>query len=189
MKKLILIFLPWFLVAISAVFIWNQCSDTDNKEKQIIATHNMIMDKVEAVGKIELVKYYIKDIVEHEEIKNWWPDPKVILIISGEAVGCIDLTKIDSANIKIEKDKVFINLPSPEICYYKINHQESKVHSIEKEYFSQSEFIDKAYKLAEAHLEKAAIKMKIIEHTKTNAEIILRPLLEEVSGKKVVFSY
>ncbi len=188
MKKLIQIALPWLLVAISAVFIWNQCSVPKNKE-EIVINHNMIVEKMEAVGKIELVKYYIKDIVEHEVIKNWWPDPKVVLMISGEVVGCIDLTKIDSADIQIENERIFIKLPPPEICYFRINHQESRVYSIEKEYFSESALIDKAYKLAETQLEKAAVKMKIIEQTKINAEIILKPLLEEISGKKVVFNY
>ena len=49
------------------------------------------------------------------------------MIVSGEATGCLDLTKIRLGDIT-EKDSVLVvHLPEPEICSYKIDHSKSKV--------------------------------------------------------------
>lgn len=193
MKRILFILLPWTLLILTSVFLWKQCQDSTPvliQEDQVVINHHMVVEKMESLGKLELVKYYIKDIVEHEVIKDWQLDPKVVLIVSGEVVGCINLTKIDSNHIQIEMDKITVKLPQPELCYFKINHKESKVHSMEKDYFTESsELVDTAYKMAEKQIEVAAIKMKILEQTKVNSEIFLRPFLEELTGKKVIFTY
>jgi hypothetical protein len=59
-----------------------------------IVTHNMIVQRIEAMGKLEVTKYYIKDVVEHKKKVSWGLDRKAVLIISGEVVGCIDLKKL-----------------------------------------------------------------------------------------------
>ncbi|HXA01143.1 MAG TPA: DUF4230 domain-containing protein, partial [Cytophagaceae bacterium] len=107
-------------------------------------------------------------------------------------VGCIDLTKIDSSKVDISAGKISIRLPAPEVCYYKINHQESKVYNLENKmlYYKDAHLIDKAYAQAEKQLLNAAGKMKILDQTKVNAQIILKPLLEELSsGKKITITF
>lgn len=167
----------WFYTRISNPF--------KIEEDKTVLTNNMIVDKIESIGKLELCKYYIKDIIEQKEVKDWWPDSKVVLIISGEVTGCIDLKKIDSNSISITEDKIRIKLPEPEICYIKINHQESKVYDIENEFFDKAKLIDKAYALAEKSIRDGALKMKILEQTRANAQVTLKPLLEGFSEKKV----
>jgi hypothetical protein len=155
-------------------------------QTQTEVTNNMVVEKIESIGKLELCKYFIKDIIEQKEIKNWYlPNSKVVLIISGEVTGCIDLRKIDSTGIFVSTDKIKIRLPQPEICYVKINHQESKVYDIENEFFDKAKLIDKAYSLAEKNIREGALKMNIVEQTKSNAQLTLKPLLEGLTGKKV----
>lgn len=187
-KKILLIFVPWFLLSITVIIIWKSYKTSLGwgNEKTTI-THNMIVEKIEAIGKLEVVKYYIKDIVEHTEVRQWWPDPKVVVLISGEVVGCVDLKKLDSASVRFSEGFIHIRLPDPEICYTKINHQESKVYHLENELFDQSGLVDKAYKLAEKQLYNSAMKMKLLEQTRSNAEALLKPMIENMSGKKVLF--
>ena len=71
------------------------------------------------MGKLELVKYTFKDVVTHKEVYEWFPDPKVLLIIAGEAVGCLDLSHIDSTSVVFMGDSILVNLPEPEFCYVK----------------------------------------------------------------------
>jgi hypothetical protein len=151
----------------------------------------MIVEKIEAMGKLELVRFYIKDIVENTQANKYWLDQKVVLIISGEVVGCIDLTKIDSSRIEMGSDTITIILPFPQVCYYKINHQESKVYNLESKllYYDDAKLIDNAYAQAENQLLMAAIKMKIYDQTKANAQVMLKPLLENLTGKKVKFIF
>ena len=94
---------------------------------------------------------------------------------------------MDSSSIIILEHTVKIKLPQPEICYTKINHQDSRVYHLENEIFDQSGLVDKAYKMAEGQLYNAAMKMKIFEQTRINAEVILKPMIENMTNKKVEF--
>jgi hypothetical protein len=189
-KRVLLNVLPWILFFLVCI-LWYNFSKPEVSEEKTVINHNMVIEKIEAMGKLELVRYYIKDIVENTQEINWWPDQKVILMISGEVVGCIDLTKLDSTKIGISQDKISIKLPAPEVCYHKINHQESKVYNLESKllYYDDAKLIDKAYAQAEKQLLNAATKMKILDQTKTNAQSILKPLLEEMTGRPVIITF
>jgi len=188
--------LPWLLVTVLGVFLWFSVFSGDDvppeeKPGNTVITHNMVVDKIESLGKLELTRFYLKDIVEHKEVKEWYRDDnKIVLVISGEVIGCIDLTKIDSSKVELGTDTIYITLPQPEICSFKINHQQSKVYyintSVWDDISDDAAFIDKAYKLAEAELSKSAQKMDILGQTRKNAQLILKPILENMTGKVVV---
>jgi len=190
MKKTLFIIFSWaliFLMAYLSIRQWMKSGKDSVSKDTFIVTHQMIIEKIVPIGKLVLCKFYIKDVMEHEEINEWYFDPKVILIVSGEAVGCIDLTKIDSSSITISDNLITVTLPKAELCYFKINHQDSKIYDIQNAYFIDDKpIIDKAYKQAEIAIQQGALKMGILDQTKKNAELILKPFLEQVSGKKVL---
>lgn len=156
-----------------------------------VTSHTTVLKKIEALGNLELIRYKYKDMVEHEVIKAYLPDPKVVLMVAGEVVGCINLKKVKAADVIEKKDTVYIRLPRPEICYSKINHSESKVFDTRNTtlFGDRSKLIDQAYRIAENHLPQAAKQANIIERTKASGESLLRPLFENLSKKKVVFTY
>jgi hypothetical protein len=163
-----------------------------SNEPKVEVKHNLSLEQVEAIGKLELVKYKFKDILEYTVKRPWYiGDSKALIIISGEAVGCIDLRKIKPEHI-VEKDSVvFVQLPQPELCYTKVNHQESRLYEVETGIFSNDagSIVSKSYKEAEKQIEKTALESNILEQTKINAELILKPTLERIARKKVVFKY
>lgn len=187
LKKIGIVLISLLIVILLATFFFKGYLQEDELVEETVTevSHQVIIEKIESLGKLELVKFLVKDIVEHKETKEWWPDPKVVLIASGEVVGCIDLEKIDSASIWIEADKITIKLPEPEICYHKVDHQQSKVYSLEYGLFQETELVDKAYKVAEKEILKAGLKMKILDQTKQNAVLILKPFLAGLTYKKV----
>jgi hypothetical protein len=196
MKKILIIYiLPWFLVFLFGYILYKShfgggTIGEIGEDVKVVSSHRIIQERIVSLGKLEVVKYYLKDIVEHE-VKNPWylPDPKAVLIASGEVVGCIDLTRIDSADLKFSDNKISIRLPQPELCYFKINHADSKVYSIEKGLFQESELIDAAYKEAELHLQRTALQMKIMDQTRENAKLILKPLLEKIADKEIELTF
>ncbi len=154
----------------------------------------VVLEKIEAMGKIELVKYQLKDAVSYSDKRStesmFVPDRKILLILSGEAVGCVDFTRIKGEHISSTNDSVFIMLPQPELCYAKINHQDCKVFDLSTaKILDKTDLIDMAYKMAEKRVEKMALASNIMEETKHNAELLLKPLLEQLTEKKVIFSY
>ena len=152
-------------------------------------THAMVLQEVQALGKLELVRYNFKDIVEHEQINQLFPNSKAVLIVQGEAVGCIDLTKITTSDVTSEADTIVVHLPEPELCSYKIDHSKSKVYNTEYTFMEEAKLVQEAYRQAEQQIQKSALDMGILEQTKQNANQILKAVLEKISGKKVVLRY
>lgn len=166
-------------------------------------THTTVLQEINRIGKLELVRYNFKDILEYEKkrelienktLKEWIPltipleNAKVVLIVKGEAVGCIDLTKIKDTDLITQGDTLTAFLPEPELCFYRINHDQSKVYDI-KNTDEQAMMITEAYKKAEIQIRQSALDMGILEQTRNNAAKILQPLLERSSGKKVLIRH
>lgn len=191
-RKIALLALPWALILILSGIVYKQCSSSKDDpvdDNQQVITNNMVVEKIEAIGKLELVRFYIKDIIEHTTKLDWWPDPKIVLMVSGEVIGCVDLSQLDTSSVKITQEEVIVTLPPPEICTFRIKHDESKIYNVESKLLSSSELIDKAYKEAELSIKSAAIKMNIYEHVRMNARTVLQPMLENLTGKRVVIKF
>ncbi|WP_299759024.1 DUF4230 domain-containing protein [uncultured Pontibacter sp.] len=185
--------LPWIILISLGFFLWRTFNEYFGKpeakeEPEVVINFNTVLTSVEDLGRMELVRYNFKDVVEYEKrVSRWVPNSKIVLIVAGEAVGCVDFTKITQADIQFQGDSlVQVALPEPEICYYKIDQSKTKVFSKENTYFQDADLVQESYKYAEANVKKAALNSGILDQTKINAEKILRPILEEVTGRRVV---
>ena len=155
---------------------------------QITVTHNTVLTQVEALGRLELVRYRFRDVVEYKRSTyRFLPDSKVALIVGGEAVGCIDLRKLKPQDVVLEGDSVVrVALPAPELCTFQINHSQSRVFSTENGFFQDAQLVDEGYKYAEAQVRNAALQSGILAETQRNAEQLLVPLLHSLTGRRVV---
>ncbi|MCL2651134.1 MAG: DUF4230 domain-containing protein [Candidatus Azobacteroides sp.] len=186
MKTLLKFFLGIAVGVIVCLLIF---SKLNNKGIQTVTSHQATLERVEALGKLELVRMSIRDVMEHELVRQWLPNASVLLIISGEAVGCIDLQKVRPEDILIKKDTLKIKLPEPELCYFKVDHQNSKVYETKYDYFTGINLVDSAYKEAEKQLRKTALESGILDRTRENAIILLRPFFEGLGFKQVEISF
>ncbi|WP_080054868.1 DUF4230 domain-containing protein [Spirosoma aerolatum] len=152
-------------------------------------TQSIVLKEVASLGKLELVKYTFKDIVEHEQVNTFLPNANAILIVEGEATGCIDLTKITATDVTADGDSVTIRLPEPELCTWKINHDRSRVYDTRFSFLDQSQLVSDAYRKAEHQVKESALSSGILEQTRQNTNQILRPIVERISGKKVGFVF
>lgn len=201
MMRIILKILPFLIFVLLVLLIWMILPSGifDHKEEAPVEVinHNTILESVEAIGKLELVKYNFKEVTELTEKNRSYlgvfrvPDSKAVLISNGEAVGCIDLKKIGPDDIILETDTLYIKLPEPELCYYKLDLKNSRIYSVEKTvyYKDDKKLIEKAYRLAEKQIKQAALRTGILEQTSNNAEVMLKPMLEQLSGRKVSFIF
>jgi hypothetical protein len=160
-----------------------------------VVTHHTVLTQVTRMGKLELVKYNFRDVVEYEKgrttsfelLNQYLNKARVVLIVNGEAVGCVDLTKIAPADVVEGDSTVIVYLPEPELCVYKINHEQSKLYDTQNTYFQEEgKLVNEAYAAAEKKVRQSALDMGILEQTEENARQILQPFLEQVSGKKVI---
>lgn len=162
------------------------CSLIPIAPDQPVQTHSMVLKEIEGLGRMELLRYQYQDVITHEIIKDWWPDPKVVLSVQGETVGCIDFAQIDSTDIILHGDSlVEVLLPDPEICYSRLDHEKTKVFNTEYTLWEEAELVAEAYRKAEEAVLTEAIRAGILEQTREQALTMLQPLLESISGKKV----
>jgi hypothetical protein len=188
-------FVIFVILLVGLKTLWNNFSagnwmpDWISGENKTESVHTIVLQEMTAMGKLELVKYNFKDVVEQEVVKTWLPNAKAVLIVQGEAIGCIDLTKMQIADITSEQEMLVVQLPEPELCVFKIDHEKSKIYNTEYAFTEEGKLVQEAYKQAEVQIQKSALDMGIIDQTKENARKILTPMLEKASGKKVLLKF
>ena len=123
--------------------------------------------------------------MEQKLVRDYLPDPKALLIVHGEAVGCIDLKTIDKDDIQTLGDTLFITLPEPNVCHFKIDHYKSKIYDSEYAFLNEDLLFEEAYKSAKKKLLGAAIDSGLLKSTKENAAKVLIPLFESISEHHV----
>lgn len=172
------------------IFIWRSFKEAllGKPREEVQVSHNTVLTKIEHLGRMELVRYNFKDVVEYKkEYSRWLPDSRSVLIVTGEAVGCIDMSQVRAGDVQFTNDTtITISLPEPEICYFKIDHSKSRVLHMENTYFQDAELVEEGYKFAEQNVRRAALNAGILEQTAQNADKILKPMLEGLTGKRIL---
>lgn len=183
---LILVSLVLGLLIVLFVFVKREFLKTRTE-----VTEDVMIEKITNIGKLELVKYSMKDVIEKKVSRSLLPDKRILFVAAGEVTGCIDLTKVKKQDIKASADSVEIYLPKPEICYSKLDHQRSKVYDLSGVFMptDRQEMIEDIYKLAEQRILQNARDQNILGKTEENAQLIFKPLLENISGKKVLIFF
>jgi len=91
--------------------------------------------------------------------------------------------------VVFEGDSVVrVALPPAELCTWQIDHSASRVYSVENGFFKDAELVDAGYKYAETNVRRAALQSGILAQTEQNAQKILRPMLETMTGRRVVLT-
>jgi len=154
-------------------------------------TETGLVQKITAMGKLELVKYTMKDIIDQKEVHTILPDSRVLFLAVGDVAACIDLTKLRRTDIKQSGDSVIVFLPQPEICYARLDHQKSKVYDISGVWFPDNakNMVEDVYRLAEKKIMDNANEMNVLGMARQNAQLIFKPILESISGKTVVLKF
>lgn len=200
--KAIIRLIPWIIVLVLLVFLWLKRLGEFTTPERTQFESTLVLQEIEKLGKLELVKYNYKEVVEMENVAKRYldlgyfyipggQDQKAILIAQGEAVACIDLQKIKKEDIELKQDTLIVNLPQPEICYYKVNLQNSKFYDLKtsKDQKKAGEFVDEVYAKAEAQIREAAIQSGILADAKTMSNSVLKPFLENITGVPVVLNF
>ena len=179
-----------FFIIIGSIFLWEKGKSLNPfRLQEIKTTHNMVLQEMTALGKVELANFTFRDVVEQELKFNYLPNPKAILIVQGNAVGCIDLTKVRAEDVATKDDTLIVHLPDPELCHYSIDHKNSRIYDTQYAFMNEQTLLNEAYSRAQDKIKQSALEMGILEQTRKNANLILKPILENISGKKVVLQY
>ncbi len=178
------------VIAFASLKIYRSCSKKKKVSEEI--TNTVFISEVKALGKLELTKITVKDVMEYNLELDWALDKKVLMVFGGEVVGCIDLSQIKDENIEYGDSLIRIKLNHTEICYSKLDHSKTKLYNLSTlaEFNKiEPEMMDYLYKKGEAYLVSDSMKMVVNRETEANAQKILKPLLERIARKSVVIEF
>jgi len=171
-------------------FIWKGVPAIINRifpSSKTVVTHEAIVEKIQQMGHIQVVKLNIKDIVEYKVERDIWPDSKVLLMVAGEVGAGIDLAALKECDIVKDGDKTIIYVPQPEINYSKINHEYTKIHDKTSWWLldNDAELIDNSFKQAEAYLKSEAVNQQALQAAIKAAPEMLEPIFTKLVGAPV----
>lgn len=150
-----------------------------------VATHDMILRQTEELGRLELVRFNIQDILEYKKMREWLPGSKTVLIVSGEVVSCVDLTLLRPGDVAVAGDSVSITLPVPEICHVGIDHSRSRVYDVRFGLWDTPKLVDEAYNEAENSIRREAENMGLAEKSRDSAVKLMTAFLRTLGYGKV----
>lgn len=176
----------WWYLALPRLPEWPEL-----KPEQTTSVHSIVVEEVKGLGKLELVKVSFQDVITHQVKVQYLPDPKVMLKVYGETVACVDFARIDSSDIRIAGDTVLLDLPAPEICYNRIDHQRSEIVDTwyTAMYAEGQRLIDRAYEMGEEKMREAALAGDIYGEAEAQAQRTLVLLLERITKKRVFLRF
>lgn len=185
MKKTIIVLLLIILVGLIAYFFVSGAK----REVEAHVSHDVLVQQIEELGNLEVVRYNIQDMMEYEKTRTWLPNSKASLKIVGEVIACVDLTKLQKEDVYTKKDSVSMILPIPEVCHYKIDHSRSKVYNIEYGLWESVKLVDEAYYHAEQNLYQEALRMGIANESRENTIKVLTPILRSLGFTKIYIGF
>lgn len=179
-------FVAWLYYSLPQIPEWPEV----NLEEST-SVHTIVIEEVNGLGRMELAQYHFSDVIEHSVPYEYLPDPKVLLKVYGEAVACVDFTRLDSSDIHLQGDSLTLDLPTPEICYSRIDHERSAIVDTwyTSLYAEGQKLIDEAYVLAERNLTRAALANDILDRAEYEAQQTLVPLLANLTQKQVFLRF
>lgn len=185
-RNSIILLIAGILIGMLLMYIF---SGKGKSEARTQVSHNMIVEKIESLGNLEVVKFSIQDIVEYKKERTWLPNAKTALIVSGEVTGCIDLTQLRPEDIYTSGDSIRLRLPAPKVCHVTVNHEQSRIYNMQYSLWETTEIVDEAYRHAEKQLREQALKLDLESKSRTNATDLLTPILQAMGFKHVLISF
>lgn len=182
--KYIVIFVLGILVGVFFTY-----TKMNEKSEDVFVEHSVVVDKIESMGKLEVVKYNIQDIIEYKKMRQWLPNAKTALLVNGEIIACLDLSKITENRVVVSGDSVAVYLPAPEICHVRVDHARSKVYDMTYGLWESAALVDEAYRHAEMELIRQSHNLDFEDKAKENATLVLTPMLNALGFRHVSIMY
>lgn len=187
------------LLGLVSYALWLTSERSNAGVVQQTVSSQSVVDAVRGVGRLELTHYRLSVTQASETnvpiVLGMFQIPrrsKVLVIASGEAIGCLDLAKLDSAAVQITDSVVTLRLPAPEVCTHRVILSESEVYSAEHSLLMlgddkmKAALVRGAFKDAEQTVLETALKRGILDETNKQAQTFLTSLLMRLGFKRVV---
>jgi hypothetical protein len=169
-----------------------QVSQLLNPTPTILPDPITIIHEVRSLARLETLQYSVEKIITADSGQGDWSflfGDKLIFVAHGRVIAGIDLEKIQTKDIRFEKDVLHIKLPQAELFSVALDNEKSYVYDRETGIFTTGNMNLEtlARQSAEEEIRKAALEDGILEQAKMNGENFLIRLMRSLGYDKVVF--
>ena len=152
-----------------------------------------VIASIQRLARLESVVYTMDKVVEGDRTNEYLPDiltgDKLLLIVHGQAVAGVDLSKIQASNVQIDGHSVTITMPAAELLSVSLDNSKTRVFSrttgllVPTDPNLESEVREKA----EGGLRQSALDSGILTTAEGNARATLTTMLHSLGFQQVAF--
>jgi len=143
-----------------------------------------VVRQIQQLQRLETVSYTMDKIISGEHANAYLPKflagDRLLLVVHGEVVAGINLASVQLGDVRIEGQKVSINLPAAEVFSTRIDNARTKVYSRDTGLFSSPDpnLESEVREEAERQLQQAALQDGILKTAGENARSTITGMLK-----------
>jgi len=194
----------WLFVALAAltllvslaagIGLWRWREVFSGSRSIIHADQPTVVRQIQQLQRLETVRYSMEKIISGERDNPYLPkflvSDRLLLVVHGEVIAGVDLTKIAPSDVSIHGRSVTIHLPQSEILVVRLDNSKTRVYSRDTGLFSTPDpnLESEVREEAERQLQRAALQDGALESAGENARTALAVILKGLGFDKIDFS-
>lgn len=150
-----------------------------------------VVQRIQGLQRLETVRFNMEKIVTgertNEYLPQWLVGDRLLLVVDGEAVAGVDLSKLRPQDVTVNGRRVVVVLPAAELFSTRIDNAKTRVYSRETGLFSSldPQLETDVRREVERQLRDAAVQGKILDHATDNARTTLAAFLGALGFEQV----
>jgi hypothetical protein len=150
-----------------------------------------VVRQIQRLQRLETVSYTMDKIISGEHDNTYLPKflvgDRLLLMVHGEVVGGIDLSKLARGDVQVQGQKISIHLPLAEVFATRIDNARTKVYSRDTGLFSSPDpnLESEVREEAERQLQQAALQDGILKTASDNARSTISSILQGFGFREV----
>jgi len=145
-----------------------------------------VIRQIRELQRLETVSYTVDKIVSGERenpvLPSFLAGDRLLLVVHGEAIAGVDLSKLQPSDVVVDRQSVSIHLPQAEIFTVRLDNAKTRVYSRDTGLFSTPDpnLEGEVRQEAERQIQAAALQDGILKTADSNARQTLTTLLTGV---------
>ena len=152
-----------------------------------------VVASIQRLARLESVVYTMDKVVEGDRTNEYLPDfltgDKLLLIVHGQAVAGVDLSKVQASNVEIDGRSVTVTMPAAELLSVSLDNGKTRVYSRDTGLLVPADpnLETETREKAEADLRQAALTSGILTTAEGNARATLTTMLHSLGFQQITF--
>lgn len=175
--------LVWFVRHATKGF-WNEvAAKVTGRSLTLDSSLPTVVAKIQQLQRLETVVYTMDKVEEGSRTNAYLPDfiagDKVLLVVHGQTIAGIDLSKFKSGDVHIDGRAVKVHLPQPEIFATTLDNNKTRVYSRETGLLvgADPNLETEVRARAQQDLQQAALDDGILDNARKNADATVTTML------------